>query len=82
MKHLIATEGKASGTKTLLTVVVLAVVARSFLTGVTVGGFHFGDASAAMDHLVELAGVLGLLYGGRRCTDAWREKKPSTETAL
>ena len=48
MKHLIATEGKASGTKTLLTVVVLAVVARSFLTGVTVGGFHFGDASAAM----------------------------------
>lgn len=61
--------GKVSGTKTLLSVFVVAVMIRYVLGGVTIGHFSVGPWDGAGS--AEVIGVLGMLYGGRRFTEAW-----------
>ena len=77
MTRFTAEHDNPSGTKTLLSVFVGLVIVRYALAGVHAGSFSVGAFDGA--GAAEVIGVLGMLYAGRRFTDAWiRVKGGST----
>lgn len=64
MKHLIETDGKASGTKAWFSACSAIVLVKYAVSGVTIAGFTGGDFDAAGASMLIVA--FGSLYFGRR----------------
>lgn len=64
MKHLIQTDGKASGTKFWFSACAFIVLVKYAISGITIGSFSGGEFDAAGASM--LIGAFGALYFGRR----------------
>jgi len=64
MKHLIETDGKASGTKAWFSACSAIVLVKYAISGLTIGGFSGGEFDAAGASM--LIAAFGGLYFGRR----------------
>lgn len=57
--------GQPSGTKTLFTVVVIGILLRGLLSGITVGGVVIGEIPDTLSALASLGYASGAAFGWR-----------------